>query len=88
MSRVRCSLAKIAYREAWPRSGNADLRAEVMGTDRTLTCARCGTTADVQAQGWRVFYAEVTEDPEEPAIVVVYCPPCAEREFGPPKPPP
>ena len=31
------------------------------------------------ARGWRAY---LTTDEDEPAEAVVYCPECAEREFG------
>jgi hypothetical protein len=44
---------------------------------RTLVCEECGATADERAAGWRIYLT--AEDPPEP---LVYCPQCAEREFG------
>jgi hypothetical protein len=35
---------------------------------------------DERAQGWRAYLAE---DEEDKPIVLIYCPQCAEREFGP-----
>ena len=45
-----------------------------------LRCVECGRvqTAPV-ARGWRAY---LTVDDDEPAEAVVYCPECAEREFG------
>jgi hypothetical protein len=46
-----------------------------------LRCIECGReTAD--GKGWRAYIADLPED-DEPPSVVVYCPECALREFGP-----
>jgi len=47
----------------------------------TLICEECGRQADVEAAGWRVYRVENIEDPGDPALICVYCPECAEREF-------
>jgi hypothetical protein len=44
-----------------------------------LACVECGR---VQAAGEREWRAYLTADEDEPADAVVYCPECAEREFG------
>jgi RNase P subunit RPR2 len=44
---------------------------------RRLSCLECGTTSPYE-RGWQ---ARVTFD--EPPKVAIYCPECAEREFGP-----
>jgi hypothetical protein len=49
-----------------------------------LVCEECGRVAGVETHGWRAFYAEDPDNPEPSLITVVYCPECAEREFGPP----
>ena len=46
-----------------------------------LFCVECPSTTNVFEHGWHVF---LTDDKEEPPEVVVLCPMCAEREFGPP----
>jgi hypothetical protein len=48
-----------------------------------MQCEECGRDADVEAHGWRAFVthyptAEEAEDPQ----LALYCPECAEREFG------
>lgn len=43
-------------------------------SDRTLECIECGKT-DQQTHGWK---AHLTIDDN----VAVYCPECADREFG------
>ncbi len=42
---------------------------------RVLVCVECGLVAKGNASGWRVYL----NDDDQP---VVYCPECAEREFG------
>jgi hypothetical protein len=42
-----------------------------------LVCAECGAASDAGAEGWRAF---LTCD--EPAEAAVFCPDCAELEFG------
>jgi hypothetical protein len=41
----------------------------------------CGVESDELANGWRAYLAE--DDDEEGSRVLMFCPPCAEREFGP-----
>jgi hypothetical protein len=45
-----------------------------------LRCEICGIMADDHALGWRAYLAS---DDDEGVEVVVFCPTCAEREFGP-----
>ena len=42
---------------------------------RRLSCLGCGLAAKGNASGWRIYL----DDKDQP---VVYCPGCAEREFG------
>jgi hypothetical protein len=42
--------------------------------------SECGREQADDERGWRSY---LTTDEEEPAEAVVYCPDCAEREFGP-----
>ena len=45
-----------------------------------LRCVECGRVqTDPAARGWRVH---LTVDEDEPAEAIVYCPECAELEFG------
>lgn len=48
-----------------------ELRATLGG----LACCECGLRSSGRAQGWEAHRADLEE-------VVVYCPECAEREFG------
>lgn len=45
-----------------------------------LTCLECGARSDNHARGWRAVMGGGFEG--EPVEVGVYCPDCAEREFG------
>lgn len=44
-----------------------------------LRCVECGREQAVDERGWRAY---LTTDEHEPAKALVYCPECAEREFG------
>jgi hypothetical protein len=43
-----------------------------------LECIECASRSEEEARGWRAYLDENTSD------VWLYCPDCAEREFGPP----
>jgi hypothetical protein len=43
---------------------------------RRLECLDCGTTSPYE-RGWQAFLTD--DDPPE---IAIYCPECAEREFG------
>lgn len=43
-----------------------------------LSCVECGREQAVDERGWRAY---VTNDEDEPAEAIVYCPECAGREF-------
>ena len=45
-----------------------------------LVCLECGGRADDRAHGWQAYLADGIEFPE--ALVLIYCPRCADREFG------
>jgi hypothetical protein len=52
-----------------------------------LRCEECGRRAEtnVEAHGWRVYLTANYDDEEAesaPDDFAVYCPECAEREFG------
>ena len=49
-----------------------------------LVCEECGKVAPDDAKGWRAFLG-VDVNRDEGTRVYVFCPECAEREFGPPK---
>jgi hypothetical protein len=48
-----------------------------------LACVESGRAQSTTQRGWRAY---LTTDEVEPAEAVVYCPECAEREFGTPWP--
>ena len=43
----------------------------------------CGREQLASERGWRAYVTVDDADEEEPVEAVVYCPDCAEREFGP-----
>ena len=50
-------------------------------TATVLRCAECGAESDQLATGWRAYLApEPDEEPE--GEIFMFCPGCAEREFG------
>jgi hypothetical protein len=51
-------------------------------TDRVLVCVECVAEAPPGAVGWRAMFTVGDEDAEDEEMVAVYCPECAEREFG------
>jgi hypothetical protein len=46
-----------------------------------LWCQACLVLADDQARSWRLLRVDVPGEDDEP-LIAVYCPECAEREFG------
>jgi hypothetical protein len=44
-----------------------------------LRCTDCGRGQAADERGWKAY---LTVDEDEPAEAIVYCPECAEREFG------
>lgn len=48
----------------------------------TLRCQECFTTAPDRSSGWRAYLFAAPVEAEDGALVIVYCPECAEREFG------
>ncbi len=62
------------------RSGHDDR------TLNTVECRECGISSGAFWIRWRAYR---TDDPElrEPPTLAFYCPACAEREFGPARPP-
>lgn len=45
-----------------------------------LSCAECHAVSDETARGWRGF---LTDNEYAPAELLILCPECALREFGP-----
>jgi hypothetical protein len=48
-----------------------------------LTCIECSRHSDSAARGWKVFRADDPDEDDHPTFGV-YCPDCADREFGTP----
>src|SRR5262249_30543950 len=58
-----------------------------VGTYREpMRCKECNAQADEHARGWRALIAFDPRDPDDEPVTVTYCPDCAWREFGPPRP--
>jgi hypothetical protein len=53
-----------------------------IGRPIVLACLECGARADERARGWRALIPYFEEEEEAPDLSI-YCPVCAEREFGP-----
>ena len=47
-----------------------------------LVCVECGAVAPPDALGWRAYLVGVHDVLDDGETVAVYCPQCAEREFG------
>jgi hypothetical protein len=45
-----------------------------------LRCANCGREADNKAKGWRALHGR--GEPQDQPETFVFCPVCAEQEFG------
>jgi hypothetical protein len=45
----------------------------------TVRCAECEAAADEKARGWRAL---IGEEDDSSLMVAIFCPACAEREFG------
>jgi hypothetical protein len=45
------------------------------------TCVECGGLSGLRWWGWRAYRVDDPETNEPPALAL-YCPTCAEREFG------
>jgi hypothetical protein len=53
-----------------------------------VRCDECHRKSTVRARGWRALIAFDPRDEDDPPMTVTYCPACAWREFGPPRPDP
>jgi hypothetical protein len=47
-----------------------------------LICVECAARVDEHAPDWRAYVAEADENADG-EFVLIYCPDCAHREFGP-----
>jgi hypothetical protein len=47
-----------------------------------LVCMECGAGSDQLATGWRAYRVPDDEGDELEGEILVFCPHCAEREFG------
>ena len=50
-----------------------------------LRCEECGKQGHGAMKGWRALPGADVDDEDAPIRVYVFCPDCAEREFGPPR---
>ena len=60
-------------------------QARVGQTGTLLRCVECGAGSDALARGWRAYLAPEDDEPEDDDPedeLLVFCPECAEREFG------
>jgi len=57
------------------------LSADDPARSPSLVCVECGREQIADERGWRSL---LTTDEEEPVEALIYCPDCAEDEFGPP----
>jgi hypothetical protein len=62
---------------AGPSPGSVLTVAGPVEVERVLECAESGWLSELGAAGWRALWTD-----DEPPAVVVFCPECAEREFG------
>jgi hypothetical protein len=56
------------------------VRAEPRHPAELLRCANCGVESSSSASGWRAYLGAEDDDS---TCVEIFCPACAEREFGP-----
>jgi hypothetical protein len=56
-------------------------RDRVGQTETRLGCVECGAESNQLASGWRAYRAPAKEEEPEGEIFM-FCPECAEREFG------
>jgi hypothetical protein len=62
---------------------NESVEAGGRGLQRVhvVTCAECGTLSGLRWAGWRAYRVD-DPDTNEPPALALYCPACAEQEFG------
>jgi hypothetical protein len=54
--------------------------ATMVGVLTSLVCIECLTESNEQAKRWRAYLVDGHDGDDQ---VVVYCPACAQRKFGP-----
>ena len=47
-----------------------------------LRCVECGVESPGLAPGWRAYLVDEPDEDEQEQEVLMFCPECAEREFG------
>jgi hypothetical protein len=63
-----------------PRDDRGGVRPSSL-PEPPLRCIECGTISEGDADGWRAYIAFIEEDGKPPEIAI-YCPACANLEFG------
>jgi Zn ribbon nucleic-acid-binding protein len=76
---MRCAGAGDRRSSAWMSEWREQRVREQV---RLVSCVECGSWSDADWRGWRAYRVD---DPEldEPPALGLYCPACAEAEFGP-----
>jgi hypothetical protein len=54
--------------------------------DERQQCAECSKVAEGDLKGWRALLGADPDDENAPPSAHLFCPECAEREFGPARP--
>jgi hypothetical protein len=57
-------------------------------TGAMVRCAECGKLGEGSMKGWRAMLGTVDADADDeylPTEAYLFCPACADREFGPPR---
>jgi hypothetical protein len=50
-----------------------------------LRCVECGKVGEGSMEGWRAMLGTDIDDEYVPTETYLFCPDCADREFGPPR---
>jgi hypothetical protein len=68
---------------------NADtgtnLNAEAIKAEAMVRCAERGKLGEGSMEGWRAMLGTDIDDENTPTETYLFCPACADREFGPPR---
>jgi len=54
-------------------------------TAAMVRCAECGKVGEGWMEGWRAMLGTDIDDEDAPTETYLFCPACADREFGPPR---